>query len=328
MVTNQTPTEQYSLVAGQLRSARRVLAVAHIVPDGDALGSLCFFKELMDSLGKDCTMYCAGLLPKSLDFLKCWSDIMIDKTKINFSEFDLIVSLDCATPSRTSLETEIFNRRKDQIFLEIDHHPTSRKLSDFELRLTKAASTTEVLFGLASFMKIELTPTMAQSLLTGIVTDTGNFIYDSATKATIAAAAKTIQQGANLLKISNQTSKTKTLVGLKVWGLALSRLIHNKKYNLIYTILTADDLKKLGADEEVLEGISGLLSSLNEGKVALMLYESKGLIKGSLRSIDKNVNVARLAGIFGGGGHVLASGFVVKGNLALNNGKWHVAVTK
>jgi len=328
MVNNQTTNEQYSLVAGQLRSARRVLAVAHIVPDGDALGSLCFFKELMDSLGKDCTMYCAGLLPKSLDFLKCWSDIITDKTKINFSEFDLIVSLDCATPSRTSLETEIFNRRSDQVFLEIDHHPALRKLSDYELRLTNAASTTEVLFGLASFMKIELSPTMAQSLLTGIVTDTGHFIHDSATNATIAAAAITIEQGANLLKISNQTSKTKTLAGLKVWGLALSRLTHNKKYNLIYTILTAEDLKKLGADEEVLEGISGLLATLREAKVALMLYESNGLIKGSLRSIDKNVNVARLARIFGGGGHVLASGFVVNGNLAFNNGGWRVNISK
>jgi len=321
-------TNNYSLVAGQLRSARRVLAITHLSPDGDALGSLCFFKELVDKLDKECLMYCAGPLPMNLGFLNCWQSIITDKTKLNLADFDLIVSLDCATPSRTNLEAEIFNRRQDQIFLEIDHHPSNRKLSDIELRVSEAAATTEILFKLASFMELEVSPSMAQALLTGIVTDTGHFIYDSATNETIAAAASIITRGASLLKIANSTTKTKTLGGLRVWGIALSRLTHNKKLGLIYTVLTEADFKEHNADESVIDGISGFLSSLNEARIVMVLYESNGLIRGSLRAIDKTVDVARLARVFGGGGHVLASGFTIKGTLAFINGSWQVETAK
>lgn len=315
-------SNNFELVAGQIRSARRVLAVTHINPDGDALGSLCFFKALLDKLAKESLLYCAGPLPVSLGFLRGWSDIITDKTKIDLSTFDLIVSLDCATPARTNLETEIFNRRRDQIFLEIDHHPASRKLSDLELRLPEAASTTEVLFKLANYLQLEVDPTMAQALLTGIVTDTGHFIHATATNETISAAAKIIGHGASLLKISNHTSKIKTLSGLRVWGIALSRLTHNKKLGLVYTVLTEADFKEHEVDESVIDGISSFLSSINEARVVMVLYEHGNLIRGSLRSIDKKVNVARLAGIFGGGGHVLASGFVIKGRLVFLQGAW------
>lgn len=318
----------YNIVAGHLRSARRVLAVTHVNPDGDALGSLCFFKELMDKLDKDCLLYCAGPLPVSLGFLNCWSKIITDKTNLNLAEFDLIVSLDCATPARTNLDSEIFNRHKNQTFLEIDHHPSSRKLSDIELRVPEAASTTEVLFELARVMKIEVSPTMAQALLTGIVTDTGHFVHASATNNTISAAAAIITRGANLLKISDQTSKTKTLSGLKVWGIALSRLTHNKRFSLVYTVLTEADFKEHHVDESVIDGISSFLSSINEARIVMVLYESQGLIRGSLRSIDKTVDVARIAHLFGGGGHVLASGFVIKGNLAYINDSWQIMAPK
>ncbi|MCX6792568.1 MAG: DHH family phosphoesterase [Candidatus Falkowbacteria bacterium] len=327
-LVNELKNNSYSLVAGHLKSARRVLAITHINPDGDALGSLCFFNELISKLNKDCTMYCAGPLPASLGFLRGWTDIITDKTKINLADYDLLVSLDCATPGRTNLETEIFNRRKDQLFLEIDHHPSNRKLSDCELRLPEAASTTEVLFGLASFMKLEVDPTMAQSLLTGIVTDTGHFIHATATNDTISAAASIITRGASLTKIANSTAKTKTLAGLRIWGRALSRLTRNKKFGLVYTVLTEVDFKEHEADESVIDGISSFLSSLNEARVVMVLYESKGLIRGSLRSIDKTVDVARLARLFGGGGHVLASGFTVKGQLAIINGTWQAIAAK
>lgn len=327
-MNSEIKNNQYKITAGHLKSARRVLAVTHINPDGDALGSLCFFKELMDILAKDCSMYCAGPLPTSLGFLNGWQKITTDKSTLNLADFDLIVSLDCATPGRTNLETEIFNRSKGQIFLEIDHHPSARKLSDVELRIPEAASTTEVLFELAASMKLETSPTMAQALLTGIVTDTGHFVHDSATNNTISAAAAIITRGASLLKISNQTSKTKTLSGLKVWGIALSRLTHNRKYGLVYTVLTESDFKEHNVNESVIDGISAFLSSINEARIVMILYENNGLIRGSLRAIDKTVDVARLAGIFGGGGHVLASGFVIKGNLVNINGLWQVIAPK
>ncbi len=321
-------TKNYQLVADQLRSAQRILAVTHLSPDGDALGSLCFFKELMEKNNKICVAYCAGPLPSSLDFLAGRQSIITDKTKLNFEEFDLIVSLDCATPARTNLEDFIKQRRSDQVFIEIDHHPAFKKVSDYELRIIEAAATTEILFTLANYLKIELSPTMARSLLTGIVTDTGHFIHSSVTKETIATAALMLGQGASLSKLYNQTAKTKTLNGLKLWGLALSRLTINHKIGLVYTILTADDFVHYKVDDDTIEGIASFLSGLKSGKILMILYEKDNLLKGSLRSLADGVDVSRLARALGGGGHVRAAGFTIKGYLAFKTQTWQVLDNK
>lgn len=312
----------YDNAADRLRSAQRILAVTHVFPDGDALGSLCFFKELTNALKKDCTIYCAGPLPTNLEFLPHFSEIIVAKEKINLAEFDLIVSLDCATPGRTNLETELYNRTNQQHFLEIDHHVSLRKLSDSELRLDKAASTTEILFHLASVMNIAINPIMAKTLLTGIVTDTGNFIHASASESTVAAAAAITAQGANLAKINDQTFRTKTLTSLKLWGIALSRLTKNSRFNLVYTVLTEEDFIKYDVSEDGLEGISSFLSSLTEPNIVLVLFSGRGVIKGSFRTNKNNVDVARLARALGGGGHIKASGFSIPGQLVLENGIW------
>jgi phosphoesterase RecJ-like protein len=312
----------YNNAAKRLRSAQRILAVTHLNPDGDALGSLCFLKELTLALNKDCLIYCAGPLPSDLEFLPHWSEIVTDKTKFSLDDFDLIISLDCATPARTNLEEELSKRTKEQHFLEIDHHPVIKKLSDSELRLPQAASTTEILFHLASIMNISINPIMAKTLLTGIVTDTGNFIHASATEGTVAAAAAITAYGANLAKINDQTFRTKTLAGLKLWGLALARLKKVDRFNLVYTVLTEEDFQKHDVTEDSLEGIANFLSALNDVAIVLVLFSARGVIKGSLRTIKDNVDVARLARALGGGGHVKAAGFTIPGQLVLENDQW------
>jgi phosphoesterase RecJ-like protein len=204
-------TETYTLVADRLRSARRILAVTHINPDGDALGSLCFFTQMMRSIGIDCVPYCAGPMPDSLEFLPGFSEIISDKKSFSLNDFDLIVSLDCATAGRTNLEMEISKRRADQTFIEIDHHPASYKVSDIEARETSAASTTEILWHLATATDFVITPDMAKCLLTGLVTDTAHFIHPSVSQTTVTTAAALLKQGANLFKISDQISQTKTI---------------------------------------------------------------------------------------------------------------------
>lgn len=315
---------RYTIVADRLRSAHRVLALTHVSPDGDALGSLCFFSLLMEKLGKECVLYTAGPLPASLEFLPNFERIIIDKTQIDFSSFDTFVTLDCATPERSNAAAEIFARSKEQIFIEIDHHPSSRVLADAELRIIESASTTQVLFELAKVIGVQVSPRMAKSLMTGIITDTASFIHPSASKQTISAAADMISRGASISRLHDQTSRTKTMLGLKLWGKALSRLTRNEKFNIVYTIITDADVVESGNDEDAVEGIAGFLASIEDASAILVLRETKGEIKGSLRTTKDAIDVNRLARGLGGGGHRRASGFRFPGHLVCENGQWQV----
>mgnify|MGYP002858401848 CR=1 FL=1 len=326
-MTKDPHSHIYTDVLERLKAADSILAVTHINPDGDALGSLGFFGELVKGLGKKIVLYCAGPMPESLEFLPNYSKVVTDKNAFSISDFDVIVSLDCGAVSRTNLAREIAGRSKEQAFIEIDHHPSREQASEIELRITEAASTTEILFKLAAAAQIEVSPTMAQALLTGIITDTANFIHPSATPQTISAASSILSKGANLSRLVDQTSRTKNMAALKLWGVALSRLQFNAKYKIAYTILTEDDMRLAEAGADSIQGIAGFLSGIKEAAMIMVLRGEGNMIWGSLRTARADIDVNRLARALGGGGHRRASGFNVPGRLVCKNGDWRIEYT-
>ncbi len=326
-MTKEASLPIYSDVLERLKAADYILAVTHINPDGDALGSLGFFGELLESFGKKVVLYCAGPMPHSLEFLPNYSKVITDKNNFKMSDFDVIVSLDCGALSRTNLAREISGRSKEQTFIEIDHHPSREQVSDLELRITEAASTTEILFKLAAVAKIEVSPTMAQALLTGIITDTANFIHPSATPQTISAASSILSKGANLSRLVDQTSRTKNMAALKLWGVALSRLQFNSKYKIAYTILTEEDMNAAEATADSIAGIAGFLSGIKEAALIMVLRGEGNMIWGSVRTARADIDVNRLARALGGGGHRRASGFNVPGRLVCKKGDWRIEYT-
>ncbi len=311
--------------AARIRAAENILLITHINPDGDALGSICFMVEWLSALGIRHTAYTAGPLPSTLSFLPNYFSITTDKESFDLGTFDLIISLDCGAVSRTNLAPEIAARREDQFFLEIDHHPPVETVSDLAIRLVEAASTTEILYELAREAKLELTPEMSRCLLTGISTDTANFMFSVTSEKTIAAASDMLMSGANLFKIVNQTWRTKQLPDLKLWGLALSRLERNETYNLAYSVLTAEDFASAGSDHEAMSGLPEFMSGLADVAAVMVLYDAgDGTIRGNLRTGREDVDVGALARRLGGGGHRKAAGFSVPGRIIRSKTGWQV----
>lgn len=318
-------TPAYLQILEKINSAKVILLVTHIAPDGDALGSLCFMSELLEILHKQHSAYCAGPLPENLAFLPHYERITTDKSSIDIKDYDLIISLDCGSLARTALATEITNRPSSTYFIEIDHHPSVEKVSDLEVREPSAASTTEVLYHFAQANHIRLTSRMAHCLLTGVLTDTGSFTFSSTSEKTIAAASQMLLGGASLAKIVNKTWRTKTASDLRLWGIALRRLQKSSRYNVTYTILTQADFKETGSDEDAIEGLPEFISSLPDTKAILLLREdSAGQIRGNFRTLHDTVDVGRLARLLGGGGHQKAAGFIVSGRLKPTKVGWRV----
>ncbi|RMD59567.1 bifunctional oligoribonuclease/PAP phosphatase NrnA [Candidatus Parcubacteria bacterium] len=306
-----------------IKDANHILLVTHNRPDGDGLASVCAMADYLKELNKKFTLSCTDEPPRQFDFLPHLE--LFSSTVPNLDKYDLLIPLDCGSINRTGLEKQITQHRAKIKIIEFDHHPAINHYADLELRNPGAASTTEVVYDFFVANQININKNRATCILTGISTDTGNFLYPSTSSKTIAIASEMLQKGARLPSILDNTWRNKSLTTMKIWGKAINNLRINPKYNFAFTALTIKDIEESGASEEELEGIAGFLSNLEGVKGILFLYEEGGgVIKGSLRSLQEGINVAALAQKLGGGGHIRAAGFKIQGKLVKTEKGWKI----
>lgn len=314
-----------------IENSSNILIVGHIRPDGDAISSCLALSYLLDRINKKYQLFCSGNVVSHFNYLKNFHFITNNKKELDFKKFDLIISVDCGSLSRTDLSEEILKLKSNHSikYLEIDHHLSQNSIADLELRDSSRAATVELIYDLLQTFNLEIDKDIAEAILTGLVTDTGNFFYPNVSSQTISLAAKLLNKGANLNRIVQQVKKGTNMHTLKLWGLAMERLTIHKKYNFAFSVLSKKDLQALDIEEgelnETLSFIAGFLSNLANVKATLLLYNSDNkTIKGHLRSANKEINVAKLANHLGGGGHSQAAGFIVSGELLNNGANWQV----
>lgn len=316
--------EKYRKAYCKIKKAKNILFVSHERPDGDAFSSICAMIEFSKKFGKKYTAYCYGELVQNFYYLSNVEKIIYNKSLIKFIDYDLIIILDCGSKSRTNLEKEIKAKNKDQYIIEFDHHPKVEDYSNLEIRNSSAVSTTEILYYFFKVNKIKINKNIANCILTGILTDTGNFLYQSTSEKAVNITSEMLSLGASFSKIIKNILHNKSLSAMKLWGKALSGLKINKKYDLGFTVLEKKDLDSF-QNEEALESFAGFLSNLNDVKGVIFLRAiGSDKIKGSLRSSYANIDISKLAVVLGGGGHSKASGFVINGSLTNKNGKWKI----
>ncbi len=127
----------------QIKKSNNILIVTHDNPDGDAVSSACAMAEILESLKKNYLIYCLSQLHHQFNFLPQTEKF---KTKLDYFNFDLIITLDCGNLKRTNLTKQIKSRTANQFIIEFDHHPKVENYANLEIRNPEAASTTEVLY--------------------------------------------------------------------------------------------------------------------------------------------------------------------------------------
>ena len=327
-----------------MRLSRRILFVAHLRPDGDALSSVLALRLIASGLGKESFIFCKDKNPNLFDYLPGFSEIHTTLDSLQqavgrgedwLQYFDLLVVADCGSLARTALVEEIKNFKKNKgKIIEFDHHPRIDDYADLEIRFPELSSTAELIYNFIVVNKIVFGRDLADCILTGILTDTGNFLYPSASDATMQAASASLEAGAHYTKIVNYTLRNKDMAMIKMWGLALDRLHLNTRYQMATSVITRDDILQIfgsdnfdsAAESDFFSGLAGFLSNLAGAKAIMLLYEDqRGLIKGSLRSTPDGFLVDKLARALGGGGHERAAGFSLPGRLIQREKDWLIA---
>ncbi len=299
---------------GLIAKSERLLVLAHVSPDGDAIGSLLGLDRILRQLAKsDITLACDDGVPSKLDFLPGASRV----TRSVAGPFDLIISVDCSDERRGGnvYRAALSRMNGRSLVINIDHHVTNTNFGDVNLVLPETVSTTEVLSRLMKVWDIELDPDIALCLLTGLVTDTLCFRTANVTPQVMQVAGELMQAGADLSTITSHTVNRKSFDAIRYWGTLLQAIQLDDRVVSVH--VSAEDRRTAGYQAGGDASVVSFLATTWEADMAVSFVETDGgRVEISFRA-KPGFDVAELAMEFGGGGHPAASGCTVDGPLDL-----------
>ncbi|MFC1645232.1 bifunctional oligoribonuclease/PAP phosphatase NrnA [Patescibacteria group bacterium] len=304
-----------------IKKSNRILLFAHSRPDGDATGSNLAMKYYLESIGKKADVGCFDSFPGYLSGL-FKGEKFLHPDEIDFSSYDAVIACDSVARGFDKIKNKLSD---NQAVVLIDHHPDIAIEGDLNIVESKYSSASEIVYDYFNFAKVKISTRVANFLLTGILGDTGNLQHANTTAKVMQAVADLIKRGASVSKIVNTIFTNSKISTLKLWGIAFEKAKINPKNKMIVTVITQEDLKKCGATYDDIADVASILNTVPETKFSLVLSQRGKTIKGSLRSEEyKGMNVSEVAHMFGGGGHRLASGFEVEGEIVEREDTWEI----
>lgn len=294
----------------EIKKASKILINCHRSPDSDSVGSALGLSRALEIMGKDVLVICPSDIPPDLQFLSGSNEIAkrVDFSNFNFSDYDLFITLDSSSYGMVSGSNEI-EKTKDVPIVVIDHHPSNTGYGIINLIDEKMTSTGELLFRLFEDWEVSPDQITANCLLTGIIGDTGCFMYQNVGEDTLKIAARLISLGADKDNIVYNIYRNINFSELKVWGKIIENMQMDKVNRFVWSTLSVTDCKDYVNLENVKEDAANLFFSIvRDTDFGIIMQEMEGgELSVSLRS-RSDFDVSQIAKELGGGGHKAASG--------------------
>jgi phosphoesterase RecJ-like protein len=294
----------------------RFVVLSHINPEGDALGSSIALAVALKQLGKDVEVFNKDGIPSIYRFLP-EARIVKKFNELTCESDSVVIIVDCNNPERVGIKEDI----NCNLSLVIDHHETEDDFGDVRWIEPSSPATGVMIYHLLMSLNVRITEAIATNLYTAISIDTGSFRYSNTTAETLLIGADLIRQGANPAYIAERLfeswSKNRFMLLIETLNTLEIKRIQNKDASLTVAIttITTDMFKRTETDSSDTENFSNFPRMIEDVQISAMFRETeKNKWKASLRS-KGDVNVARIASVFGGGGHRNAAGFFVEGNI-------------
>ena len=297
--------------------ANNILIATHEKPDGDACGSALAMALYLESLGKNFQIFSHDKPPDFLFFLPL-IDQMTASTDVFDKKWDLVICVDASSTGFAHLPDDFAAR---STIINIDHHASNINYGQLAAVDAGASSAAEIVFNFFKAINYPIDRKSASCLLTGILVDTGGFSHPNTSTKTMAIASELMKKGSKINQIFNHVVHNKSLSGLRLWGMVLSRIQANPKLDLAYTYVTVDDLINYNVPEEEIDGLVNFLNVISDYSVVMLFKIDHGFTKASIRTKRDDIDVSQLALAFGGGGHQKAAGFSLPWRLEEDNGK-------
>lgn len=294
----------------EIKDSNSIVILTHEAPDGDAIGSSLAFKLGLKKVGREADLIMTKYA-KTFDFLPSADEI---KTSSDIEQYDLAISLDCATIKRLD-NRKYFDNAKRTIV--IDHHGSNNMFGDTNYVNPVSPACAEIVLEMLTYYNIEIDKEIGTCLMTGIITDTGGFQYPSTTADTFEYAAEMIRKGVDVADICKRTLQTKTKANFELAKRIMQRMELFANDRIAFSYVTKKDLEETNAQEGDHEGLVNIGRSIEGVEVSIFLREipdEENTYKISMRTVDY-VNASDVCLMFGGGGHPRAAGATAQGKL-------------
>ncbi len=294
----------------QLRQSKNIAVIAHIQPDGDAIGSCLALADILETADKNVTLYCQDRVPANLEFLHGHSKF---QDSAENGMFDLSIAVDCSDRDRMGTCFAVFQSGTNT--LNIDHHVSNTLYADINLVDTVAAATGEIIYRIGRELTGNIDKHTAEALYTAISTDTGSFCFSNTTAQSHRIASELIDCGIDTERITTLLYKTHRVERIRLLGKALHSLELFEKNKIAIITITQEDLVATGAMESEIENMVNYAKDIVGVEIGVLLKEAEdGTVRISFRSKGR-IDVSKLAGQFGGGGHQAAAGASLQMNI-------------
>lgn len=305
-----------------LRIPRDIALISHRNPDGDAVGSVLGAGHMLATMGHTVHLLLPSEFPPLFNWLPGIGDVRIydlhtEEVLAILRQVDMVFLMDFNALDRIDRMGEVIHERDDLRAVMIDHHLDPEPIADVIFSDVQASSTCELVFDFFVEMgwKARINAEMAHCLMTGILTDTGSFRYNTR-PVLFHKVADLLAQGVDLNDLQIRLFNNLPEKSLRLLGYCLDqRMEVLEEYHTAIISLSKEDYKRFDIQRGDTEGIVNYMLMIDKIRFAVFVTEQPTIIKISFRSIG-DFSVQEFArDHFKGGGHKNAAGGAVYGNL-------------
>lgn len=301
---------------------QRFVITTHHNSDGDAMGSATAMAEVLRQMGKDATIVLPNGFPTFFNWMKGTESIVIYDKEMGkgeelISQTDVVICLDFNQLGRIdALEPIVAASTKPRIV--IDHH-LGLKIENLAcVSVPEASSTCELVYhvlnacGYESYINLNV----AESLYTGMMTDTGRLDFSSSYTDIYEAVGNLVAKGVRKTFVHDNIYNVYTYNRMKLKAKVLGKnMVFMPEYHTVYMYITMKDKYEFDFQLGDSEGLVNIPLEISDVKLCALFTEYKDHVKVSLRS-KGDFSVEEFARTsFNGGGHKNASGGELKTSL-------------
>ncbi len=279
----------------------------HIKPDGDGVGSSLGLCWLLKSLGKSAEVIVRGTVPLAYRSLP-GADSIRDIEKVD-RKYDAIFVIECSDLERPGIAG-----LDDEFTVNIDHHATSEHFGTINWIDSTASAVGEMIYNLCKAIGGRVTKEIAECVYMALVTDTGSFHFSNTTERTLKVASELIKAGVKPADISEAVYNNYPWSRIELMRQVLGTVRRDESGKVAYlrqTLKMRQDAEAVDGDNNGFVNIPLAAREILAGVYMREVAENKYRV--SLRS-KGDINVAKVAEKFGGGGHRNAAGLQVEGD--------------
>jgi len=289
---------------------QRTLVICHTRPDGDAIGSAFALKAILSKLGSETYCICSDEVPSRLKFLTAsiQSSALSSAIPEDFIP-ERIITVDTASVSQMGKLADLFS---DSVDIMIDHHKSGTPYADYYID-PNAAATGEIIYKLAdallSAKGLTIPSDVCKCLYAAISSDTGCFKYSNVTPSTHMTAASLVKSGIDAAEINRLLFDSKSPARLHAERVGLENLKLCFDGRVAIVALDCGDIERNKVNHEEFDAFIDVARCVEGVEVAMSVRRPSPdeSFRVSMRSAG-SVDVSAICSIFGGGGHVKATG--------------------